>query len=152
VIADLVDRVAAAVAAVDDPEMPGVSIVELGLLERLQVDGSTGRVEVGLVPTFSGCPALEVIRRDVAESVRAVEGVTSVDVGFLASPVWTVDRVSAAGRRQLADSLGVAVAVEPVVKCPRCGASTRQESLFGPTRCRSVHRCTGCGEIVEVMR
>ncbi|TVR25764.1 MAG: DUF59 domain-containing protein [Ilumatobacter sp.] len=132
--------------------MPGVSIVELGLLERLQVDGWTGRVEVGLVPTFSGCPALEVIRRDVAESVRAVEGVTSVDVGFLASPVWTVDRVSAAGRRQLADSLGVAVAVEPVVKCPRCGASTRQESLFGPTRCRSVHRCTGCGEIVEVMR
>lgn len=151
-IADLVDRVAAAVAAVDDPEMPGVSIVELGLLERLQVDGSTGRVEVGLVPTFSGCPALEVIRRDVAESVRAVEGVTSVDVGFLASPVWTVDRVSVAGRRQLADSLGVAVAIGPVVTCPRCGSATRQESMFGPTRCRSVHRCTGCGEIVEVMR
>jgi ring-1,2-phenylacetyl-CoA epoxidase subunit PaaD len=156
VTADLVDglseRVTAAVAAVDDPEMPGVSIVELGLVERLHVDGSTGRVEVGLVPTFTGCPALEVIRHDVAESVRGVEGVVSVDVEFLASPPWTIDRVSPAGRRQLADSLGVAVAIGPVARCPRCGSPTRQESLFGPTRCRSVHRCSGCGEIVEVMR
>ena len=148
----LTDRVAEAVASVDDPELPGVSIVDLGLLERLDVDEVSGRVAVGLIPTFSGCPALAAIRSDVGAAVRAVEGVAGVDVEFLAAPVWTVDRVTPAGRRRLGDGLGVAVAVGPTARCPRCDAPTRQESLFGPTRCRAVHRCTGCRELVEVMR
>jgi ring-1,2-phenylacetyl-CoA epoxidase subunit PaaD len=149
---DLDTRVAAAVAAVDDPEMPGVSIVDLGLLEQLWVDADTGGVRVGLIPTFTGCPALDMIREEVAAAVTSVEGVASVEVEFLASPAWSVDRITPAGRKRLADVLGVAVQLSAAVRCPRCDAPTRQESLFGPTRCRSVHRCTGCGEVVEVMR
>lgn len=148
----LAGRVGDAVAAVDDPEMPGVSIVDLGLLESIDTD-PPGRVRIGLIPTFTGCPALDVIRREVAASVARVEGVTSVEVEFLASPVWSVERISATGRERLAGRLGVAVELggHPV-PCPRCGAVTRRQSLFGPTRCRAVHRCTGCGEVVEVVR
>lgn len=148
----LARRVADAVASVDDPELPGVSIVDLGLVERLDVDEASGRVTVGLIPTFTGCPALGAIRADVDRAVASVEGVAHVSVEFLDAPVWTIERVTDTGRRRLADSLGVAVAVDPVVRCPRCDAPTRQESLFGPTRCRAVHRCTGCAELVEVMR
>lgn len=159
--ARLLDRVTSAVASVDDPEMPGVSIVDLGLLEHLGVDEPTGRVHVGLIPTFTGCPALGLIRDDVVRAVRAVDGVHEVSVTFLASPVWTIERISTAGRARLGTELGIAVSVgdppsrignDSDVSCPRCGSATREESLFGPTRCRAVHRCTGCGETVEVMR
>lgn len=148
----LIELVAAAVAGVDDPELPGISIVELGLVETLDVDRA-GHVAIGLIPTFSGCPALAAIRDDVARAVTAVPGVASVHVGFLPSPAWTIERVAERARRRLADSLGVAVDVSGrSPACPRCGGATSQTSMFGPTRCRAVHRCTACGEVVEVMR
>ena len=140
-----------AIAAVDDPELPGVSIVELGLLEELSVD-SSGDVDVGLIPTFTGCPALSLIGDDVRRAVEAVPGVRSARVSFLTAPTWTVDRVSPAARSRLRDDLGVAVESEGAAECPRCGGTTRVQSMFGPTRCRAVHICTACAETVEVMR
>ncbi|HEX4983818.1 MAG TPA: iron-sulfur cluster assembly protein [Ilumatobacteraceae bacterium] len=148
---ELVEAVRAAVAAVDDPELPGVSIVELGLLEQLSVDAS-GAVSIGLIPTFSGCPALSLIMEQVRVAASAVEGVRSVDVTFLAAPAWSVDRISQTARDQLASGLTVAVERDGRAECPRCGTETVERSMFGPTRCRAVHRCPGCGEVIEVMR
>ena len=143
--------VRAAITAVDDPEMPGVSIVDLGLLESLEVRAN-GAVTVGLIPTFSGCPALAVISEAVRAAVAAVDGVKEVQVDFLRSPSWSIERVTPRAERALAQRLGVAVERDGAATCPRCGAATTERSLFGPTRCRAVHVCTGCGEAVEVMR
>ena len=147
-------RVRDAVATVDDPEYPGVSIVDLGLFEALLVTGD-GTVEVRLVPTFSGCPALGMIADEVRAVVAAVDGVDArqIDVRWLGTPVWTVDRISEVGREAMAQEFTVAVRIgsEPVA-CPRCGAETTEDSLFGPSRCRAVHLCPSCAEVVEVMR
>jgi ring-1,2-phenylacetyl-CoA epoxidase subunit PaaD len=140
----------AAVATVDDPEMPGVSIVELGLLESITV--VDGAVTVGLIPTFSGCPALALIARRVEEAVAGVDDVRSVTVEFLRSPVWTIERVSSRARRDLSTNLGIAVERKGSAECPRCATRTEMRSMFGPTRCRAVHHCPSCGEVVEVMR
>lgn len=159
-----------AIASIDDPEYPGISIVDLGLLEQVEVTAS--RVVVGLIPTFSGCPALAVIAGDVERAVRRHTGAIDVVVEWLTSPVWSIDRVSADARHTLADEFGVAVQrIEPraftsgardvaveignvgaVAQCPRCSGETAEQSMFGPSRCRSVHRCRSCGETVEVLR
>lgn len=149
---DLELAVHQAVASVDDPEYPGVSIVDLGLLEAIEIDDS-GAVAIGLIPTFSGCPALAVIASDVAAAVQAVDGVSAASVSWLTSPAWTVDRISHDARVQLADEFTVAVELgRRAPACPRCGEATVEQSLFGPSRCRSVHRCSSCNETVEVMR
>jgi ring-1,2-phenylacetyl-CoA epoxidase subunit PaaD len=147
----IADAVRAAVATVDDPELPGVSIVELGLLEQLSVDAD-GMVSIGLIPTFSGCPALSLIEQLVRAAVAAVDGVRSVEVVFLAAPAWSIDRVSDVARERLATGLTVAVERDGRAECPRCGTQTVERSMFGSTRCRAVHRCPGCGEVIEVMR
>ncbi|MEM7286556.1 MAG: iron-sulfur cluster assembly protein [Actinomycetota bacterium] len=140
-----------AVASVDDPEYPGISIVDLGLLEVLEI--ADGSACIGLVPTFSGCPALGLIAEQVTAAVQAVEGVTTVDVEWLRAPAWTVDRVSADARAAMARDFTVSVQLgAKPAPCPRCGGDTVQESLFGPSRCRAVHRCPACSETVEVMR
>jgi ring-1,2-phenylacetyl-CoA epoxidase subunit PaaD len=146
-----VEAVRAAVATVDDPELPGVSIVELGLLEELSVDAE-GAVSIGLIPTFSGCPALSVIADLVEEAAATVDGVSAVDVAFLTAPAWSVERITGAARERLATGLTIAVERDGRASCPRCGTETVERSMFGPTRCRAVHRCPGCGEAIEVMR
>ncbi len=156
---DLEAAVLSAIASVDDPEYPGVSIVDLGLLEHVEVrNGPVGgalgvMVGVGLIPTFSGCPALEMIRSDVDRAIRAVAGVDDVSVNWLTSPAWTPDRVSMRGREALARDFTVAVSINnQATRCPRCGAKTTEQSMFGPSRCRGIHRCPNCSETVEVMR
>lgn len=140
-----------AIRSVDDPEYPGVSIVDLGLLEVLTITNAD--VEVGLIPTFSGCPALAFIAADVGQAVQGVGGVERVDVQWLTSPVWTTDRISAEGRQRLADDFTVAVQIgDATALCPRCGRPTTQHSIVGPSRCRAVHRCESCVELVEVVR
>lgn len=150
---ELVEAVHVALSGVDDPELPGIGIVELGMVEEVRV-APDGVVSVALVPTFSGCPALAAIRHDVIGAVSAVPGVSSVAAEFVDAPVWSVDRVSASARHRLASAFGIAVAPSDGTPpaCTRCGAPTQGVSTFGPTRCRSVSRCTGCGEVVEVMR
>ena len=141
-----------ALRAVDDPEYPGVSIVGLGLVEDVRVDGR--RVEVDLVPTYSGCPALSMIAADVREAVGALDDVDDVDVRFVAEPAWTPARIAPAARAAIASSFGVAVAPPGhPAPCPRCGADALvEQSAFGPVRCRSIHRCRSCGELVEAVR
>lgn len=153
-------EVIAAVNSVDDPEYPGLSIADLGLVEAIDItkaeapDESGGMmVSVGLVPTFSGCPALSVIAADVTNAVMAVDGVDDVTVRWLADPVWTTERVSPAGLAALADDFTVAVEIGATTPtCPRCGSPLIQTSMFGPSRCRAVARCAACSETVEVMR
>ncbi len=145
------ESVRRAVTSVEDPEYPGLSIADLGLLESIEVED--GCCAIGLVPTFSGCPALHMIRHDVEVAVGAVAGISDVRVDFLTSPAWTPERISDAGRAHLADTMTVAVQIgHSSPTCPRCDTETVEQSLFGPTRCRSVHRCPSCDEIVEVIR
>ena len=149
------ERVRAAVATVDDPEYPGISIVDLGLLESIDVQPD-GDVVVGLVPTFSGCPALAMIADDVRQAVAAIDDMTrpqAVDVRWLASPTWSIDRVTDNARQAMAREFTVAIRIgQDPVPCPRCGADTTENSMFGPSRCRAVHVCRSCTEVVEVMR
>lgn len=148
-VAALEDAVRTAIAGVDDPEYPGVGIDQLGLVEDVQVSPD-GAVTVGLVPTFSGCPALGLIADDVRGAVSDVPGVGRVDVVWRTSPVWTPDRISPEARATLRDEFTVVVGLDA---CPRCGRrALRETSAFGPTRCRSVARCTACGEVVERVR
>ena len=154
-----VEAVRAAVATVDDPEYPGISIVDLGLLESIEIrpagPGEAGDVVVGLVPTFSGCPALAMIADDVRAAVTSIDGLTSprVDVRWLTGPAWTVERLTGTARRTMAEEFTVAVRIGAgPVPCPRCGGDTAEESMFGPSRCRAVHVCRSCTEVVEVMR
>ena len=149
---ELTDIVAAAVAGVDDPEYPGVSIVDLGLLERVEVD-MAGRARIGLIPTFSGCPALDVIATDVHEAVTAVSGVSSVEVTWLSSPTWSTNRITSRARKVLSSQFTVAVQDRNTpATCARCGNPTTEQSPFGPSRCRAVHRCNNCIEVIEVLR
>ncbi len=145
-------QVHAAVRSIDDPEYPGVSIVELGLLETVDISAN-GRVTVGLIPTFSGCPALSMIAADVKAAVAKVVGVDAVEVHWLRAPVWTANRISGEARTALADRFTVAVQLgKSAPTCPLCGSATTEQSMFGPSRCRSVNTCSTCGETVEVMR
>ena len=151
VLSEAEAAVLAAIALVNDPEYPGVSIVDLGLLEHVEV--RNGIAGIGIIPTFSGCPALEMIRSEVELAVRAVPGIESVSVSWLTSPAWTADRVSKRGREALASEFTVAVQIgDRAPTCPLCGAPTAEKSMFGPSRCRSIHRCDSCSETVEVMR
>lgn len=141
-----------AISSVDDPEYPGISIVDLGLLESVDVDDDAN-VRVGLIPTFSGCPALAVIATDVQAAVDALDVVQSCTVEWLASPAWHTDRISHEARACLEKKYTIAIQLgQRSPTCPRCASKTEEQSMFGPSRCRSVHVCTGCGETVEVVR
>jgi ring-1,2-phenylacetyl-CoA epoxidase subunit PaaD len=145
-------QVHSAVASVDDPEYPGISIVDLGLLETIQVN-QDGSAVIGLIPTFSGCPALAIIADDVVAAVQEVADVSACTVDWLSSPAWHADRVSHEARSCLERKFTVAVQIgQRSTTCPLCASKTVEQSMFGPSRCRSVHTCTGCGETVEVMR
>ncbi len=140
-----------ALRAVDDPEYPGVSVVDMGMVGAVEL--AAGRVAIELITTFSGCPALEVISSEMAAAVGALDGVTGVEVRRSAAD-WDTSRLSQQARAVMARDFTVAVAVTgKPLECPRCGAAALvEQSPFGPARCRSVHRCTACGEVVEVLR
>jgi len=149
-----VGRARALAEAVPDPEVPVLTIGDLGVLRDVTVD-ATGRVEVVITPTYSGCPAMETIRRDV-EQVLADNGFQYVEVRQVLSPAWTTDWMSEAGRRKLTE-YGIApptgrrpagpVTLTLAVRCPQCGsAETRELSRFGSTACKSLWQCRSCGE------
>jgi ring-1,2-phenylacetyl-CoA epoxidase subunit PaaD len=153
---DLELRVLDALSGVRDPEIPPLSITDLGIVERVVV--TEDAVEVELLPTFAGCPALDVIRDDVEQSVRGLAGEREVRVRFVLAPPWTSDRITPAGREALRGygltppgSGGVFVPLagldrpESRVPCPFCGSDdTVLESAYGPTLCRTTHFCRAC--------
>lgn len=148
---DLSTAVADAVRTVHDPEYPDVSIVDLGLVESIIVE--RGHAIVGLIPTFSGCPALDMIADDVRRAVDTVDGITTSDVQWLPGPVWTTDRLTSAAERTLSEYTVVLRRKDGTLRCPICGDdAVTDQSAAGPTRCRSVAWCDSCRNPVEVMR
>ena len=150
-----------ALAEVPDPEIPVVSVVDLGLVHTVELDGELLRVE--LLPTFVGCPALELIRRSVTDRLAGMAQRVEVEMTF-AVP-WTSDRITPDGRRKLRQSgfappgpagagdarpLFATIAMRPTATCPWCGsADTALENLFGPTLCRTVFWCNRCRQPFE---
>ena len=149
----------AAVAAVPDPEIPVLTIADLGILRDVRW-AADGRPEVVLTPTYSGCPATEAIRADV--TARADVVYPGVRVVVELAPAWTTDWITDAGRRKLAE-YGIAPPAHrvpgtgrpgPVAlqlgrrpACPRCGSTdTELISQFGSTPCKALRRCLGCAE------
>ena len=144
-----VDDVQAALAEVPDPELPVLSVVDLGIVHRVEVDAAG--IRVAILPTFVGCPALDVIRGSIAEHLAAFGLPVVVDTTF--EVPWTSDRISAAGKRALA-SVGIAPPSKPAaVRCPFC-ASGRvvMDSAFGPTQCRSLFYCRACRQPFEALK
>lgn len=160
-----VDRAWAALHAVPDPEVPAVSVVDLGIVREI-VERPEGGLRVVLTPTYSGCPATEAIEGAVAHSLEAA-GLGPVEVSTRRQPAWTTDWISAAGRERLR-AYGIAPpgpvpAGSPVrihlvgrrdrlapVACPRCDSShTERLSAFGATACKALYRCLDCREPFE---
>lgn len=148
----LVEQVRQAVATVHDPEYPGVSVTELGLVEDVELRG--GSASISMIPTYGGCPALGFIADDVRRAVESVPGVSSCEVQWLRSPVWTQDRVAPEVVRLLEREFTVTLRrADGSLVCPVCGSGTvRDTAPMGPTRCRSLAYCDDCRNPIEVMR
>lgn len=147
-------RIWDALADVPDPEIPAVSVVDMGMIREVDAHDAAARVVV--LPTFTGCPAIDVIRSDVAAAVAAVPGIESVEVETSFEPPWTSDRITEEGRRKLTE-FGLApptgkgpvlitqIGLPTFAVCPFCGSKdTRNENPFGPTPCRALYYCNAC--------
>lgn len=149
-----VDDIWGVLEGVLDPEIPAVSVVDMGMIKEVEVDG--GRARVVVLPTFTGCPAVDVIKQDVSAAVAAVEGVEEVDVDFSFSPPWSTERITFEGRRKLKEFglapptgegpvLITSIGLPKTAVCPFCGSTkTHNENAFGPTPCRSLYYCDSC--------
>ena len=143
-----------AVSAVRDPELRSVTIADLGILRDVAVDAA-GKATVTITPTYSGCPAMDVIRRDI-EVAAQVAGYADVDVVTVLTPAWTTDWITDAGRAAL-ESSRIAppgrVGLRLSVRCPHCGSpATEQISRFGSTACKALWRCTACREPFDAVK
>lgn len=148
----LLEAVTAAVMAIEDPEMPPVTIGELGMVLDVRVTGEVGGVvEVEVVPTFSGCPAIDYIDRDIRDALVGIVGVAEVRVRWRRDVAWGPERITEAGRRALAAAgiappgSGQTLLQIGSVRCPHCGSrNSRADSMFGPAPCRSSYSCRDC--------
>ena len=140
-------------ATVCDPEIPVLTIEDLGVLRRVELSGES--VQVAVTPTYSGCPAMDAIREDVTAALTAA-GYSDVRVSLELAPAWTTDWMSSAGKEKL-DAYGIAppsgrAAAGPVrvglsVKCPQCSSlNTRELTRFGSTSCKALWVCGDCRE------
>jgi ring-1,2-phenylacetyl-CoA epoxidase subunit PaaD len=138
-------------AAVVDPELPVLTIADLGVLRDVRTVAG-GAVEVDITPTYIGCPALETIRSDVENALHDA-GFESVAVRTVLAPAWSTDWISEAGLRKLRDygiappSRGTGVTIQLSVKCPNCDSlRTKEITRFGSTACKALWVCDDCGE------
>jgi ring-1,2-phenylacetyl-CoA epoxidase subunit PaaD len=152
------EQVWEALAQIEDPEIPVISVVDLGVVRDVQVKNGTVRVE--FTPTFLGCPALEVMRAQMAEKIEELGAEPHVEV--IHDDSWSTDRITPAGREKLREA-GFAPpapreASAPKLvqlqtgafRCPYCGSTeTRLENIFGPTPCRSLRYCESCKQPFE---
>ncbi|MFI2606720.1 1,2-phenylacetyl-CoA epoxidase subunit PaaD [Kitasatospora sp. NPDC018619] len=161
----------AVAAAVPDPELPMLTLADLGVLSEVGVDADSGTVTAWLTPTYSGCPAVAEMAADVDRRLRAA-GYPDVRVRLRLDPPWSTDLITAEGRRKLAEA-GIApprptaaaggpagpvaltlgrtrTGAAPPVPCPHCGGSDTEElSRFGSTACKALWRCRACREPFE---
>jgi len=153
-----VSAIADLVRSVEDPELPHVTIGDLGMVRSVEATGST--VLVTITPTYTGCPATEQIRVDIEAAVRGVGLEPRVE--FVMSPPWTTDWITSDGHRKL-KAAGIAppgratpdptVALDLPVECPRCGSRrTRRNSDFGSTACKVLYSCQACSEPFEAFK
>ena len=146
-----IDRAAvlAALGDVMDPELPVLSVLDLGIVHEVRI-GPTG-IDVSILPTFIGCPALDVIKSSIASRLAAFGVPVRVEATF--EIPWTSDRISPAGLAALA-AVGIAPPSAPdQVRCPHCAsAEVVQDSLFGPTQCRSLYFCRTCRQPFEGLK
>ncbi len=147
-----------ALAEIPDPEIPVISLVDLGVVKGVAVDGE--RVRIQFTPTFMGCPALDAMRTQMEAAVTALGGEPQVDV--LLDDSWSTDKITPAGREKLREA-GFAPPTprteraptllqlqKAVHRCPYCGSTeTKLENIFGPTPCRSVRYCESCRQPFE---
>lgn len=148
----------AALAGLPDPEIPVISLVDLGVVRDVAVEGD--RVRVEFTPTFLGCPALEAMTAQMAAAIVELGGEPQIEV--ISDDSWSTDRITPAGREQLREA-GFAppaprAATAPTLvqlqskafRCPYCGSTeTRLENIFGPTPCRSLRYCESCRQPFE---
>ncbi len=152
------ERVWEALAEIPDPEIPVISLVDLGVVRDVDVAGEHVRVE--FTPTFLGCPALEVMRDAMARKILELGGEPEIQV--IMDDSWSTDRITPEGRRKLRESgfappsprsAGTPKLVQlqsKAFRCPYCGSlETRLENIFGPTPCRSLRWCEGCRQSFE---
>jgi ring-1,2-phenylacetyl-CoA epoxidase subunit PaaD len=148
----------AALAEIPDPEIPVISLVDLGVIRNVEV--TDGHVRVAFTPTFLGCPAQEVMRDAIAASIRDLGADPEVDV--VLDDSWSTDRITPEGREKLRDSgfappapreAGAPKLIQlerGAFRCPYCGSTdTRLENIFGPTPCRSLRYCASCRQPFE---
>jgi ring-1,2-phenylacetyl-CoA epoxidase subunit PaaD len=146
---------------VPDPEIPVISVTELGIVRDVRVDDGT--VDVTVTPTYSGCPATEVIAQSIRDALRAA-GAADVRVTTQLAPPWTTDWIEPAARERLRDygiappGATAAAGTRPLtfvtrVDCPRCGSrDTERLSQFGATACKALYRCRACREPFEYFK
>jgi ring-1,2-phenylacetyl-CoA epoxidase subunit PaaD len=156
-------RVWSELASIPDPELPAIGLVDLGVIGSVTVEGR--RVEVELLPTFVGCPAIGVMQEQIVERVRALGLADEISVRLSFDPPWTSDRITPEGRERLRLSgfapphIGPApvgldlleeLTVLSVAECPYCGSrNTTLENPFGPTLCRAIYHCADCRQPFE---
>ena len=157
------DAVWESLRAVPDPEIPIVGIVEMGIVREVNIEDD--KVTVTMTPTFSGCPALNVIRDDIETAVRNA-GIVDVEVKTVLSPPWTTDWITEEAKEKLkgygisppkglvkeSGASLIQLNVSPTV-CPRCDSiNTETKNTFGPTLCKSIHYCYNCNEPFEAFK
>lgn len=141
------DTVWSWLSEVPDPEIPVLSLVDLGVIR--DVRWQDGTLAVTLTPTYSGCPATSVIQIDVERALRA-HGIVDLDIRRQLSPPWTTDWITERGRAALKD---YGIAPPGSTDCPRCGsANTSEISRFGSTPCKAQHRCNDCLEPFDLFK
>ncbi len=149
----LISRAWEAASAVCDPEIPVLTIADLGILRDIRVDGET--VEVIITPTYSGCPAMNMIALEI-DTALAIAGIPKTRITTVLSPAWTTDWMTDSGRQKLRD-YGIAPPTGPAgrralfsadpVSCPRCTSpDTTRLAEFGSTSCKALWRCNACRE------
>ncbi|MEO6411623.1 MAG: 1,2-phenylacetyl-CoA epoxidase subunit PaaD [Pedococcus sp.] len=157
------ERALAAAQSVTDPEMPMLTLDDLGILRSVEVSGS-GAVTVAITPTYTGCPAMATMRDDLVR-VLGEAGFPDATIRVSLSPAWSSDWITERGRQALTDhglsapgrvparSGPVALSLMPTrreLHCPRCGSGAVElTSEFGPTACKALYRCTSCLEPFE---
>lgn len=155
----------AALAEVPDPEIPAISVVDLGVIGAVELAADRSSLRVALMPTFIGCPATEVMRQQIGEKLSALDLADRVEVTLSFDEPWTSDRITLVGREQLRSSgfappphlreigtLGELPTLT-VVTCPYCGSrETTLENPFGPTLCRAIYHCAGCHQPFEAFK
>ena len=150
-------RVWNALAAIPDPEIPAIGLVDLGVIGEVRIGPDLVYVE--LLPTFVGCPAIDVMRRQIGERLTELRVAERVEVEVTFATPWTSERISVAGRERLRRSgfappvMSDELAVLPIAECPYCGSrNTTLENPFGPTLCRAIYHCADCRQPFEAFK